>query len=140
MFEKHDKELMTARILITILIVILAIAFLVDGIILAIQSGGILFLRTVVGWFICWVLWILARLYLSYLCDIKLIRNKLYGESNDALEPFLKSKNKKSNSSNVNQKKDNTDEVLKHWQQLLSSGIITAEEYEILKKDLMEGK
>lgn len=37
-------------------------------------------------------MWVFGRLYLSYLCDIKLIRNKLYGVGNENLDVFLKTK------------------------------------------------
>ena len=37
-----------------------------------------------------WLVWLVIRLHLTYLCDIKLIRNKLYGIKNSALNAFIK--------------------------------------------------
>ena len=97
MFEKNDKALLTARIIVIVVISIFAVASFVLGIVLA-QDEGYLFLVAVVGWFLCWIMWVVARLYMSYLVDVKLIRNKLYGESNEGLEVFFKAKEELSNS------------------------------------------
>lgn len=97
MFEKNDRALLTVRKILIVIICIFAVLSLAEGIILTINyKNGAYFFLTFAGWFLCWLVWIFARLYLSYLCDIKLIRNKLYGEDNDALDVFLKSKGYKS--------------------------------------------
>lgn len=128
MFLRNDKALLTTRIIIIITTVIFALISLIIGIVSAVQIHGAYFLLTVIGWFFCWLRWVIWKLILSYICDVKLIRNKLYGESNDGLNVFLKD----------NSKQYNTE--LEHLQQLLNSGVITSEEYENRKKELTEGK
>ena len=139
MFERNDKALLTTRIIIMVIIEILAVLSLVMGIVLAVLVHGAMFLITFAGWFFCWLLWVFARLYLSYLCDIKLIRNKLYCESNKNLEVFLKAKSERSNSSEMQDKRKAINTELAHLQQLLNAGVITSEEYEKRKNELSKG-
>ena len=140
MFERNDEALLTTRIIVMIFIGIIAVGSLVMGIVLAVVAGGAYFLLTFVGWFFCWLLWVFARLYLSYLCDIKLIRNNLYGESNERLEVFLKAKEERSNSPIIQEKKEAVNNELEHLKQLLNSGVITSEEYEKRKSELIKGE
>lgn len=92
MFEKNDRVLLVARIIISFAIFIFAVASLVLGIVLSVvMESGALFLVAFAGWFICLLMSVFSKLLLSYFCDIKLIRNKLYGESNEKLKVFLKS-------------------------------------------------
>lgn len=91
MFEVNDKFLRTVRVILNVWVWVGAIACVICGIVLSalgmIEMGlPILF----VGPFACWVSWVFGRLYLSHLCDIKLIRNKLYGVGNENLDIFLK--------------------------------------------------
>lgn len=93
MFEVNDKFLRTVRVILNVVTWIGVIACIICGIVLSalgmIEMGlPILF----VGPFACWFSWVFGRLYLSYLCDIKLIRNKLYGVGNENLDVFLKTK------------------------------------------------
>ena len=91
MFEKNDRILFAAKIILYFAIFIFAVASLVLGIVLSIvMESSALFLVAFAGWFVCLLMWVFSKLLLSYLCDIKLIRNKLYGESNAKLERFLK--------------------------------------------------
>ncbi len=90
MFKRNDKALLATRIIIMITLGIFAAISLAIGIVLVILVNVACILITFAGWFFCLLMWIFARLYLSYLCDIKLIRNKLYGESNEDLEVFFK--------------------------------------------------
>ncbi|MDE6667553.1 MAG: gas vesicle protein GvpG [Clostridia bacterium] len=136
MFERNDKALLTTRIIIMVIIEILAVLSLVMGIVLAVLVHGAMFLIAFAGWFFCWLLWVFARLYLSYLCDIKLIRNKLYCESNKNLEVFLKAKSERSNSPEMQDKRKAINTELAHLQQLLNAGVITSEEYEKRKNEL----
>ena len=140
MFERNDKALLTTRIIVMVTIGIFAVLSLALGIALAVVIEGVYFLIAFAGWFLCWLMWVVARLYMSYLCDVKLIRNKLYGESNTGLEVFLKAKEERSNSIEAKKKQADIEEELKHLQQLLSSGVITTEEYEKRKSELTEGK
>ena len=139
MFERNDKALLTTRIIIMVIIGIFAVLSPVMGIVLAVLVHGAMFLLAFVGWFGCWLMWVFARLYLSYLCDVKLIRNKLYGESNDGLEVFLKAKEERSNSPVMQEKRQAINDELEHLEQLLISGVITYEEYEKRKKELTKG-
>ena len=139
MFEKNDKALLTTRIIVIVFIGIVAVGSLVMGIVLAVKIDGVYFLFTFVGWFLCWIMWVFTRLYLSYLVDIKLIRNKLYGESNEGLEVLLKAKEDRSNSPEMQEKKQAVNAELEHLQQLLHSGVITIEEYEKRKEELTKG-
>ncbi len=140
MFERNDKALLTTRIIVMVTIGIFAVAFLALGIALAVLIEGVYFLIAFAGWFLCWVMWVFARLYMSYLCDVKLIRNKLYGESNAGLEVFLKAKEERSDSPEVKARRKATEEELEHLQQLVNSGVITTEEYEKRKRELTEEK
>ena len=93
MFEVNDRSLRTVRVILNVWVWVGAIACVICGIVLSalgmIEMGlPILF----VGPFACWVSWVFGRLYLSHLCDIKLIRNKLYGVGNKGLDVFLKTK------------------------------------------------
>ncbi len=95
MFEKNDRILFAAKIILYFAIFIFAVASLVLGIVLSIvMESSALFLVAFAGWFVCLLMWVFSKLLLSYLCDIKLIRNKLYGESNAKLERFLKDTDK----------------------------------------------
>ena len=136
MFKRNDKALRISRIIFIVIIVIIAVLSLVTGIILAVDYEGVYFLFTFVGWFLCWIMWVFTRLYLSYLVDIKLIRNKLYGESNEELEVFLKAKEDRSNSSAMKGKKQSINAELEYLQKLLNSGVITLEEFEKRKEEL----
>ena len=91
MFEVNDRSLRTVRVILNVWVWVGAIACVICGIVLSalgmIEMGlPILF----VGPFACWFSWVFGRLYLSHLCDIKLIRNKLYGVGNENLDIFLK--------------------------------------------------
>ena len=93
MFERNDKQLLTVRIITNVVTWIFAIAGIIVGIVLSalgmLEIGlPILFVVP----FLCWLMWVYVRLHLSHLCDIKLIRNKLYGVDNDNLKVFLEEK------------------------------------------------
>lgn len=93
MFEVNDRSLRTVRVILNVVTWIGVIACIVCGIVLSalgMLAAGLPILF--VGPFACWLSWVFARLYLSYLCDIKLIRNKLYGVGNENLDVFLKTK------------------------------------------------
>lgn len=87
MFDKSDKALLTFRVLAKVFIIVVFLCGIVGGIILCTseQSLVIGILVLVIMPFLCWFMWLFNRLVVSYLCDIKLIRNKLYGLDNDKL-------------------------------------------------------
>ena len=134
MFEKNDRALLTARIIIMVAIGILAVGSLAMGIALAVVfEAGVMFLTAFAGWFLCWLTWVFARLYLSYLCDIKLIRNKLYGECNEELEVFLKTIKEQEDE----EKQAEIEEAKLALEELKENDMITEEEYEEQKKELL---
>ena len=90
MFEKNDKLLLVARVVTNVLALVQAIGSAVAGIVLSaldMLAVGLPLLLAVP--FVTWVAWVFVRLYLSHVCDTKLIRNKLYGVGNDNLRAFL---------------------------------------------------
>lgn len=104
MFEKHDKALLNAKKVILILLSIIATASFVLSIVLSIMlKSGLYFLVFFPCLIACLLGWVFYSLILTFYCDIKLIRNKLYGESNKNLsEYFAITEETKSKESNVN--------------------------------------
>lgn len=92
MFNRNDYALFAARILLIIFFYVGIIASLVIGILCAVKIHWAFFLLIFAGWIATCISWIFARLMLSFFCDVKLIRNKLYIEENKKLEVFFKSK------------------------------------------------
>lgn len=110
MFEVNDRSLLTAHKIIKVFCILGAVLFIVCGIILCatcvqeVQSPSAWRTETavngmqlgfgigciVVGPFLCWLAWVFDRVLLAACCDIKLIRNKLYGVGNENLDIFLK--------------------------------------------------
>lgn len=134
MFKENDKALLTARVIFIVFICISAVSSLVIGILLAVYVNWLYFLFTFAGWFACWITWVFIRLYLSYLCDIKLIRNKLYNESNEGLEVFLNAKEEKSDSPAL--MPDEVEAELVRYHLLFLDGTITEEEYKKREAEL----
>lgn len=86
MFDKNDKTLFAMRAICIVTIIVLAIVSTALGILLMVAGyvgAGIILI--VLFLFCCWLFWVYNRLHISYLCDIKLIRNKLYGVENGRL-------------------------------------------------------
>jgi len=138
MFERNDNALLAARIIIGVFIAIVAVASLVMGLVWAVLIHWAYILFAFVGWFLCWIMWVFMRLYLSYLVDIKLIRNKLYGESNEGLEVFLNAEKGKIDRVETQEKRQVTSAELERLEQLYMLGKITAEEYEKCKEKMMD--
>ena len=134
MFEQNDKPLLKARIIIIGLLWILAAGALAMGIAYAVLIHGIYILVAPLSWIGLWIIWILARLLLSYFCDIKLIRNKLYGESNDNLSPFLG----RPKVLKRGDKKEELDEEKLNLKESYETGVIAKEEYIERKNELSE--
>ncbi len=92
MFERNDKALRTAHTLFTVFLWIFLILCLICGVVCSVVlESGWYVLIALFGLLVCFLGWIVNMLIFSFLCDIKLIRNKLYGESNEGLNDFLKS-------------------------------------------------
>lgn len=85
MFKKNDRYLQTANTIVDIFLIIAIIACVILGILLL--SAGSPILRTILVCFIlcpffAWVLWILIKVYLTHVLDVKMIRDKLYRMQN----------------------------------------------------------
>lgn len=121
MFEQNDKTLFTAQSIIKIFCIIGAILCFIGGIILCVTSsqevtGNLGEIKTITnytqiiggvalilfGSLVFWIIWIFSKLIFSTLCDIKLIRNKLYQLDNDNLKSFIEEES--DNTTNDNKK------------------------------------
>ena len=89
MFKKIDKALSYMQTITSILFMLLGIAVLLGG--AFVLEIGIQFSLLVwgIGALLVWLAWITNNLILSFLCDIKLIRNKLYNQDNKDLAYLL---------------------------------------------------
>lgn len=142
MFEKNDKQLLTVRIILNVVTAILVAGGVIAGIVLSalgMLDIGLPILFVVP--FISWLMWVFVRLHLSHLCDIKLIRNKLYDVENDNLKVFLEEKAntefQKAEDMANNNPSNNTEQLLR-LKRLLDSGAITQEEFDREKKKLLK--
>ena len=107
MFDKNDRLLLIAKLVLNIIAILCIVTGVIVGIVLiAIQDGafwtiGLTILLCVpIG---AAIVWLFLRLWLNYLCDVKLIRNKLYGNDDHMLNDFIaETPSEKSPRSNVN--------------------------------------
>ena len=139
MFERNDKQLLTVRIITNVVTWILAIVGIIVGIILSalemLEIGlPILFVVP----FLCWLMWVYIRLHLSHLCDIKLIRNKLYGVDNDNLKVFLEEKLSEEEIEELKRVEMQNTEKLIRLKSLRDSGVITEEEFQQEKEKILK--
>ena len=131
MFEKNDKSLLWMRVITNVLIFIIAAASVLSGIILSITLKNAMFLFIAVGGiFLSFFAWVVVRLFLSYLCDIKLIRNKLYGIENSNLKVFLGGENSHSPVLLANRVRTRQEKERERLKSLLDAGVITEKEYQ----------
>lgn len=139
MFERNDKQLLTVRIITNVVTCILAIVGIIVGIVLSalgmLEIGlPILFVVP----FLSWLMWVYVRLHLSHLCDIKLIRNKLYGVDNDNLKVFLEEKLSEEEIEELKRvEMQNTEKLIK-LKSLRDSGVITEEEFQQEKEKILK--
>lgn len=88
MFKKNDRYLQTANTIVDIFLIIAIIACVIMGIgSLSVSNSIWLSCRSVLVCFIlgplfAWVLWILIKVYLTHVLDVKMIRDKLYRMQN----------------------------------------------------------
>ena len=125
--------MLTARTIVLVILIIFAVLSLILGIVLAVVGHWALIFIALFFLLLLWLLWVVWNVLLSFLCDVKLIRNKLYDESNDALNVFIKSKEKLEKS-----RSDYVDTQLEYLQELLDAEVITVEEYKQRKRELIE--
>ena len=144
MFEKVDKPLSILRTLNNVLAWIGIIGGALSGIVLCCMDSP-LFLTIGLCLLFCLpicsaISWLLVRVILNYLCDIKLIRNKLYNVGNDSLEAFLsssKSAFRETDTYNATDSRSAT-EQLYTLKKLLDSGVITQEEFDVEKAKILK--
>ena len=139
MFERNDKQLLTVRIITNVVTCILAIVGIIVGIVLSalgmLEIGlPILFVVP----FLSWLMWVYVRLHLSYLCDIKLIRNKLYSVDNDNLKVFLEEKLSEEEIEELKRVEMQNTEKLIRLKSLRDSGVITEEEFQQEKEKILK--
>lgn len=139
MFERNDKQLLIVRILLNVVTWIFVLAGIVVGIVLSalgmLEIGlPILFVVP----FLCWLMWVYVRLHLSYLCDVKLIRNKLYGVDNDNLKVFLEEKLSEEEIEELKRVEMQNMEKLIRLKSLRDSGVITEEEFQQEKEKILK--
>lgn len=161
MFEKNDKPLFIVRILLIVMCLIIAIGSVITFIVLCCVDGGenivIGLIPLFCGPLVAWLMWIFGQLSLNMMCDIKLIRNKLYEEGIESFKPFLERKkreddeeeqddNEADEADEAEQNKqsrpatemaDVTQQLLK-LKKLLDEGAITQEEFDAEKAKLLK--
>lgn len=131
MFERNDKQLLTVRILVNVGTWIGAIGGVIIGIVFSATGLLEVGLPILFGLpILSWVMWMYARLRLCYLCDIKLIRNKLYGVDNDNLKVFLEEKFTKRELQEIELIKAQKTEKIAKLKALRDSGALTEKEYQ----------
>lgn len=145
MFRKNDHSFFSFRNTLSLAIVaVWAGIVLFFSVLGAVLVSVVYLLYLIPGAFSCWVLWILNNLIISLMCDIKLIRNKLYGLGCEDLKASsryedaspLPPDDTSEASMNETAYKKKTD-LLLDLKSLLDSGVITQEEFDQEKKKLL---
>lgn len=152
MFDKNDKILSAMRILLNVVTWILIIGGVISGTVLCCMNDGdgyiiglpLLFCIPVFAL----LMWASGRLVLNFLCDVKLIRNKLYGEGIENFKAFLEYRQPQAEESTsgpqyneVDDKSKSTDEMVEKLvklKNLLDKGAITQEEFDAEKANLLK--
>ena len=139
MFEKNDKQLLTVRILVNVGTWIGAIGGVIIGIVFSATGLLEVGLPILFGLpILSWVMWMYARLRLCYLCDIKLIRNKLYGVDNENLKVFLEAKLTEEEMQEQKRVETQNAEKIARLKSLRDSGVITEEEFQQEKEKILK--
>lgn len=139
MFEKNDKQLLTMRILLNVVTIIFVLLGVIFGIIYLANDAialGLVFLLLIP--FLCWLMWVVARLFLTYLCDIKLIRNKLYGVDNDNLKVFLGERQTPEQIAEQKRVAAQNAEKIERLKYLRDAGVITEKEFQQAREKLLK--
>ena len=90
MFQKNDRFLFTARIVFMVLTVISVLVSIILPLYLAIETDNGFYLVYILLYLaLCVVFVVFWNLFLAFLVDVKLIRNKLYQEDNTTLCEFI---------------------------------------------------
>ena len=156
MFDKNDKQLKIVRKITFICAIIFAVLGVIAGIILCATedaSGTYLtvgILLIVLVPFLSWLAWVYGSLLLTFLCDVKLMRNKMYGLDNDNLSEFISSPSRAANYPSAQQpagapseqapssSASDSYEMLLRLKKLYDSGALSQEEYEQKKRELLD--
>ncbi len=136
MFRKNDRTLKIVRIAMYVIIGICAVWLTIDciNLMMSSRSGVEMGLRFLFfGYLLLGGVCFILELIYSAICDIKLIRNKMYGQDNDGLSAFI-NENK-----SIGSKTDFADDLRK-LKELLDAGAITEEEYNEGKKRILSEK
>ena len=142
MFEKNDKVLFVVNSIVNIFYSLFIVVCVLTGISLCIIEVwalglGILFL----GSFFVGLMWMITRLFLLFFCDIKLIRNKIYNIKNDGLLAFIDDKELIKDEMELKDKnRIEVNDKLLQLKKLLDLGIITQEEFDREKNNLLNFK
>lgn len=139
MFEKNDKQLLAIRTIINVVTILFAIIGIICSIILLVNEEIFLgiFLLVFIPFF-SWFMWIIWRLIMTFLCDIKLIRNKLYGVDNDNLKVFLEEKQTPEQIAEQKRVAAQNAEKIARLKTLHDSGVISEEEFQQEREKLLK--
>ena len=129
MFEKSDKYFFAARITLNVLHVLGMLLFLVVPILVAIFESDTSCLIYLVGVPATALSWLLTTMLFGVICDIKLIRNKLYREDTRALAKICAGAEAFKNMARERIVRAEKGAELKELIAMLDSGEISREEY-----------
>lgn len=129
MFEKSDKYFFSARITLNVLHILGMLLFLVVPILVAIFESDTSCLIYLVGVPATALSWLLTTVLFGVICDIKLIRNKLYCEDTRALAKICAGAEAFKNMARERIVRAEKGAELKELIAMLDSGEISREEY-----------
>lgn len=129
MFEKSDKHFFAARITLNVLHILGMLLFLVVPILVAIFESDTSCLIYLVGVPATALSWLLTTVLFGVICDIKLIRNKLYCEDTRALAKICAGAEAFKNMARERIVRAEKGAELKELIAMLDSGEISREEY-----------
>ena len=138
MFEKSDKYFFAARITLNVLHILGMLLFLVVPILVAIFESDTSCLIYLVGVPATALSWLLTTVLFGVICDIKLIRNKLYCEDTRALAKICAGAEAFKNMARERIVREEKGAELKELIAKLDSGEISREEYAERVSELWE--
>lgn len=138
MFEKSDKYFFAARITLNVLHILGMLLFLVVPILVAIFESDTSCLIYLVGVPATALSWLLTTVLFGVICDIKLIRNKLYCEDTRALARICAGAEAFKNMARERIVRAEKGAELKELIAMLDSGEISREEYAERVSELWE--
>lgn len=139
MFEKNDKQLLTIRTIINVVTILFVIIGIICSIILLVNKEIFLgvFLLVFIPFF-SWFMWIIWRLIMTFLCDIKLIRNKLYGVENDNMKVFLGERQTPEQIAEQKRVAAQNAEKIERLKYLRDASVITEKEFQQAREKLLK--